>query len=322
MSTIKIEKNSLFPTMIVMAVSAVIGGILALAVGLFATTSFAIMSGPLGWFILLPALLANFSIAVTWVLIGVPLWAIIGGYWFACNAHTDSKIALGITFFSDEHPITQKVQELANDLNIPPIPFVGFYADENINAFAMGVEQSNTLIAFTQGAVEKLTKEELDAVIAHELAHVANKDMARMTFARGVQEALTFFLIFRGLKQFARWVFSPIAELEILRLSREREFAADKIAAQLTSPADMVSVLNTLQHAESSSLHPDHDNLKVSGSITSGFWRTHPTHEQRIEAIEKLEITEERLPEIIETKPNQRPQHPFEVSSGILGFGS
>ena len=73
-----------------------------------------------------------------------------------------------------------------------------------------------------KAAIEKLTMAELDAVMAHELAHVANNDMARMTYIRGVQNALTWFLIFRGMKNIALWLFTPTSQLELMRFSRQR----------------------------------------------------------------------------------------------------
>ena len=160
-------------------------------------------------------------------------------------------------------------KELSKELGITPPKFVGWYPAENINAFAMGTNPDNTLVAFTQPAIETLTKEELDAIMAHELAHIANNDMKRMAIAYGAQEALTFFLVFRGFKRIAKWAFSPLTELEILRLSRKREYEADKIGGQLTSPEDMAAALQRIKDEQQAM--EDGEPLMISSNRTSGY---------------------------------------------------
>lgn len=343
---IYLEENPIAPVVITIAISACVGAAITLAIAFIGAMTAVTLSGPLGWLILGPTVIAGFTAALTWVLIGVPLWAMFGGWMFA--THESGKFGIGmnnmgVTLFHEEHAIHKKVQELAWFLKLPPIQHVGWFKDDDINAFAMGVDRSNALVAFSQGAIDKLPKEEFDAVIAHELAHVANGDMRNMTFARGAQEALTFFLVFRKLKKFARWIFSPLAELNILHYSRQREFAADSIGAQLISPQAMIGALNAIESDTAAKPKPnDYDKLKFSSALSGGIWRTHPPIPKRIKTIENfaakqvkhntfpakpkaappletevVTIEEKPLSEVIEIQTYK----PW-ASSGLMSFGS
>ena len=151
-------------------------------------------------------------------------------------------------------------------------------------------ELNGALLSRTQVFVlRRLDDTALETLLAHELAHVANNDRARMTHARGVQEALSFFLLYRGLKRIARWLFTPLSELEILRLSRAREFAADGIAAQLVGPEHMISVLAKLQQESILPKPTPYTNLMMwSGFVKKSWLATHPPLEDRIAALEQF----------------------------------
>ena len=273
---------------------AVIGGILTFAAMLMGK----IGGGPLGVLSYSPIVMAKISIVVGLTVLATPVWALVGGWFFALKASGKGGIAkrTGVTLFSDGHPIYVRVNELAQALELPPVRWVGWYEGDEINAFASGVKQDNAMIAFTRGAVEKLSKEQFDAVMAHELAHVANYDMARMSYARSVQNALTWFLLFRGFKKVARLIFTPLSELEILRLSRSREYWADAIAATLTSPDEMIGALRAI--ANDAAVPPqsqrDYANLMFRAN-THTWLRTHPPLEDRIKAIEERRFMK-RLP--------------------------
>ncbi|MBD3755613.1 MAG: M48 family metalloprotease, partial [Gammaproteobacteria bacterium] len=111
------------------------------------------------------------------------------------------------------------------------------------------------------------------------------------TYALGVRESLTFFLIFRGLKKFARWVFTPLSELELLRFSRAREFTADAISAHLTSSKAMISVLETLKGAK---LEPQPHNqafVMMAALGDNTLFSTHPSLDDRINALRALPVS-------------------------------
>jgi heat shock protein HtpX len=110
--------------------------------------------------------------------------------------------------------------------------------------------------------------------------------MARMTYARGVQESLVFFLIARRLKRFALWLFAPLSQLELLRFSRAREFTADRIAAEVYGPQHMISVLEKLKTEQLKPKPTEYSTAMMWGRIIDQEWfRTHPPLEHRIAAL-------------------------------------
>lgn len=290
-ATYTVPRHSVAATVLILVIGATIGAVWGLILAFISGTAMVTAGGPLALLIAGPLLFAVFGLSTTWVVIGTPLWALIGGGIFATQASGDMGSAariLGVTFFTDEHPITQATQWMAKQLGLPPVRFVGWYDADEINAFAMGTSQDYALIAVSKGAIDNLSKEQLDAVLAHELGHVASNDMARMTYARGVREALTFFLLFQGLKKFARWVFTPFSELELLRFSRQREFTADEISAHLTSPDAMISVLESLKASAVKTPTDDWTMIKMAALGGDSWLSTHPPLDARIQALKAL----------------------------------
>lgn len=281
-------KNPMVWTVCVLIVSSMLAAFIGQALLLSAAVSSAFAFGILGLAMFFVVFTLQAITGIVVVLI-VPVWAIVVGWLVATGsasraAHASTKA--GVTLFAETHPIHVRVNELAQQLELPPIKWVGWFAGSEINAFAMGVHQEEAMIAFSQGAIEKLTKEELDAVMAHELAHVVNEDMARMTYAYGVQNALTWFLFLNAFKQLARWLFTPLSELEIMRFSRQREYWADAIGAALTSPVAMASALVKIKKDKG---QPTGEQSHISHFMfqaqAHAFFATHPTIEERVHAL-------------------------------------
>lgn len=189
--------------------------------------------------------------------------------------------------------------------------------DKNIpNAFATGRNQKNSVIAVTTGLRNLLSQDELEAVIAHELSHVKNRDVMVITLASFISTAA--FFIFRsfllsGQQSGGRgrqnlWFIVPILAavvwvisfLLIKALSRYREFAADRGSAILTGrPSHLASALMKISGLMERV--PTNDLRKVegmnaffiipaiSGSLIFNLFSTHPTVEQRIAALERIE---------------------------------
>ncbi|MCI5076438.1 M48 family metalloprotease [Oricola sp.] len=288
----RFPQHPVLPTVLLLVIGAALGALLG-GFFIFTSSTFAMaVAGPFGLLVFGPVVLAMYAVSNTWALIGAPLWAWLGGSIFTAFSVGKGGGAAGamrVTFFSEEHAIYKVTRRMTDQMGIPPIPFIGWFPNEEINAFAMGTNPNNTLIAISKGAVEKLTKGELHAVIAHELGHVASNDMARMVHARGIQEALTFFLLFRGLKRIARWLFTPLSELEILRFSRAREYTADAISAQVTRPDLMISVLEKLAEEKATPRLRGHANVMMwSGFESRGWLSTHPPLDKRIAALKEL----------------------------------
>lgn len=282
--------NPIWPTVLILIFYATAAAL----VGVFVTFLAATVSiGPFAWLMYGAAIIATYIMAAITCLIVTPIWALLAGTFFTYRASGNvgsAAASMNVTLFSDTHEIAIETQRLATQMGLPGIAYIGWFSNEEINAFAMGTSPANALIAVSRGAVERLTKAELSAVLAHELGHVVSNDMARMTYARGIQEGLTFFLIFRGLKQLARWVFTPLSEIEILRLSRAREFTADKISAMTIGAGNMVAALEKLLHEKEPTRTRGYGNVLMwSGFGGGSLFSTHPPLEQRIARLKELQ---------------------------------
>ncbi|MBB4305538.1 heat shock protein HtpX [Rhodobium orientis] len=291
--------NPLWPTVVILTFGAFVGAAIGNFVMINGTYAWVVVNHPGTLFYVAPRLAPKLGAIANFTMVAIPLWAVLGGWWAASLAagRTGSVgVDLGVMLLSEGHPVCRRVNELARELALPPIKWVGWFEDDAINAFAVGTRRDNALIAISRGAIEKLSNEQCDAVLAHELAHVANNDMARMTYARGVQEALTFFLLWRGFKNVARWLFTPISQLELMRFSRQREYWADAVAAVLTSPEAMIGALEAIHAAATK---PPASQKAYAGFMIRGndrnLFATHPPADERILALRSRKYIE-RLP--------------------------
>ena len=219
-----------------------------------------------------------------------PVWAVFGGFLWAFQANNRGVARnMGVTYFSEDHAITRRVHELCASIGMEPIKWVGYFENDAINAFATGKSPQNAVIAISTGALQKLEIPEVDAVLAHELGHIASADSNRMMYARSVQEALTWFLLWRGFKTTARWLFTPLSEFEIMRLSRSREYRADAVAAILTSKEQMIEALRRVQLDFSCQPPKQHRRFAhLLFRVNAVKWAgSHPDISQRIRAIEE-----------------------------------
>ena len=290
--------NWMLITILILIGSATLGVTIASMFFTGAATMSAFVIGPLALITTRPLALA-FASLVSLLIFVVPVWGLVGGWLFATTMASSFKgnhNALGVTFFSETHPIHLRVNELAAKLELPPIEWVGWFDENSINAFAMGLRQGDATVAFSRGAIEKLSQAELDAVMGHELAHVVNSDMQRMTLAYGIQRSLTWFLLFRSLKTFARWVFTPLSELEIMRFSRKREYWADAIGGVLTSPEGMADALLKIEqdHTKPPAKQKNLAHFMFNANAHT-FFATHPSISSRVKALKKATYMK-RLP--------------------------
>lgn len=219
-----------------------------------------------------------------------PLWALFRGKTGQKSAMKRLQGDLGVELLLDSNELSKKVQSLASEAGLPPVKFVGWYKSDEINAFASGLKRDNAMVCFTTAALDKLEKHEVDAVVAHELGHIANGDMKRMSYARNVQSSLSWVFLFGRLKYWARWVLTTLSEMWVLKLSRTREFHADAFAAVLTSPEAMISALKKIEAdaAQPPKAHAEYANLMMRGN-PSNMFSTHPTIPARVQALKSKE---------------------------------
>ncbi len=189
-------------------------------------------------------------------------------------------------------------------------PEVGIFQSEAINAFATGMNRNNALVAVSTGLLKTMSTDEAEAVLGHEVAHVANGDMVTMGLIQGVVNTFVIFLsrligFFvdrvilknqRGLGMgyfissiIAQVILSLFATMIVMWFSRHREFRADEGGAKLASRYKMIAALKRLQGDESEDLPGEFAAFGISGGRPTGLralFMSHPPLEERIASLE------------------------------------
>jgi heat shock protein HtpX len=189
------------------------------------------------------------------------------------------------------------------------MPEVGIYEGE-ANAFATGATKNSSMVAVSTGLLSSMNKEEVEAVLAHEISHVANGDMVTMTLMQGVTNTFVVFLS-RVIGNFVDRavlkndsdgpgagyyitsvvldiVLGILASVIVMSFSRYREYRADEGAARIMGdPQPMINALTRLGGVPTEELAPAVKGFGIAGSI-GNLLASHPTIEQRIEALRKL----------------------------------
>lgn len=236
-----------------------------------------------------------------------------GSYWFS------DKIVLSMYRARQIGPgdipvLYSIVQKLAEKSQIT-MPKVFIIDNESPNAFATGRSPAHASVAATTGILRVLNEKELEAVMAHELAHVLNRDTLTSTIAATIAGAITWianmiqwgalFGGFRGddedhgggLGALFMAILAPIAAMLIqLAISRSREFAADTSGAHICgNPLALASALNKLQRTTDiipmHHANPSTSHLFIVNPFRGGFaglFSTHPPMEERIKRLEQL----------------------------------
>jgi heat shock protein HtpX len=216
------------------------------------------------------------------------------------------KLVDGQTGNAELDWLHRTVARLAQQAQLP-MPEVGYYESPEVNAFATGPSKNKSLVAVSSGLLRGMRQEEVEGVLAHELAHIQNGDMVTMTLIQGVVNAFVMFLariIGSIVRQTAdeRYAymlsFVVTIALDILLgffgmmvvawFSRAREFRADAGGAALAGRPNMISALRRLQTTQQlvDNREPALATLKISGGRLMGLISTHPPLEQRIRALE------------------------------------
>lgn len=187
------------------------------------------------------------------------------------------------------------------------MPEVAIYQAPDINAFATGMSRNNALVAVSTGLLDAMSKEEAEAVLAHEVSHVANGDMITLALIQGVVNTFVIFLsrvighivdrvIFKVERGHgpAFWITAIVAEIIlgvlasiiVMWFSRQREFRADAGGAQLAGREHMIAALERLKTTANQPHLPDQlAAFGINGALGSGLKRlfmSHPPLNERI----------------------------------------
>lgn len=212
---------------------------------------------------------------------------------------------------ADEQWLVGTVAKLAEKAGIG-MPEVGVFASPQANAFATGWNRNDSLVAVSTGLLNKMTREEVEAVLGHEVGHVANGDMVTLTLIQGVVNAFVMFFariignfvdraVFKNENGhgigfyiatfFAEVILGILASTIVFWFSRRREYRADIAGAELVSPQAMVSALARLraEYGQPSDMPDEMVAFGISGELKNalgGLFMSHPPLEKRIAALQ------------------------------------
>lgn len=211
----------------------------------------------------------------------------------------------------DEQWLVDTVQELAQEAGIG-MPEVGIFPSEAANAFATGWNRNKALVAVSAGLLQRFRPEEVRAVMAHEIGHVANGDMITLSLIQGVINTFVMFfariightvdrVVFKtergyGLGYYAvtivaELVLGFLASMIVFWFSRWREYRADAAGAGLTTNAHMIAALQRLREEQGmpQDLPGELTAFGISEQVkqgVAGLLRSHPPLEDRIRALQ------------------------------------
>lgn len=262
--------------------------------------------------------LTHYGINYSNLMIFCLVWGFGGAFISLLLSKFMAKTMMGVEIIDPNLPsdptaqwLVQTTYRLAEGAGLPKKPEVGIYDSEDINAFATGPSRSNSLVAVSTGLLRKMTKDEIEGVLAHEISHVANGDMVTMTLVQGVVNAFTMFLaraisfllsqaVDENKQHVVRMIstivldilFSFLGIIVVSYYSRQREYRADKGSASLSGKAKMIAALQRLQkeyEMPPQEAHPDSPYRVMQISNRGGFMNmisTHPSLEDRIQRLQ------------------------------------
>ncbi len=191
------------------------------------------------------------------------------------------------------------------------MPEVAIFPSSQMNAFATGMSKNSALVAVSQGLLDSMAQGEIEAVVGHEMSHVANGDMVTLTLIQGVVNTFVVFLsrvighvvdrvILKNQRGhgigyfvtviFAQIILSILAAIIVMYFSRKREFVADTGGADLAGHQNMINALKRLAQKEPEPLPEQLAAFGIGEKPKKGLmhlWSSHPPLEDRIEALEK-----------------------------------
>lgn len=190
-----------------------------------------------------------------------------------------------------------------------PMPEVGIYESNEINAFATGPTKKRSLVAVSTGLLNRMSREEVEGVLAHEITHISNGDMVTMTLIVGLVNAFSMFLsriiafaVSRLADEKMEYivrivvtivldiVFSILGSIVVSYFSRIREFKADKGSAKLVGREKMIAALESLKRGMNipeDERGPALASMKISSKKKISLFASHPSLDDRIEALRK-----------------------------------
>jgi heat shock protein HtpX len=254
------------------------------------------------------------------------VWGMAGAFISLALSRIMAKWMMGVRIIdpntrdSSERLLLQSVHRLARGAGLTTMPEVGVYESPELNAFATGPTKARSLVAVSRGLLDRMSHEEVEGVLGHEIAHIANGDMVTMTLLQGVVNAFAMFLSrviayaitqamrndrdqrssgpgFLGfaIQMVLQMVFLVLGSMLVAAFSRYREYRADVGGARLAGRTSMIRALQKLQsyqEYQDPNAQPALASMKISSRPSSfmALFSTHPPLEQRIERLQKCAL--------------------------------
>ena len=226
-----------------------------------------------------------------------------------------AKRSMGVELVKESKNETERwllntLEEISQKSGIKT-PEFGIFNSQQPNAFATGASKNNSLVALSTGLISHMNRDEIEAVIAHEVAHIKNGDMVTMTLIQGIINTFVIFfsriighfvdrVIFKVQRGhgpayyitsiIAQILLSILASIIVMWFSRKREYAADLYASKLVGSNKMISALKTLSKKSPQALPDQMAAFGISGRKDKSYkslFSSHPSIESRIESILK-----------------------------------
>ena len=218
----------------------------------------------------------------------------------------------------EEHFLLDIIYQLARKVGLKNMPEVGIYRSPELNAFATGPSRNSSLVAVSSGLLASMNRDEIEAVLGHEISHVANGDMVTMTLVQGIVNSFALFLsrliayaislsmrddekssevsyvTYSFLTIVFDILFTLLGSLLVATYSRWREYRADQGGAKLTGANKMIAALRRLQNGAEieDDRAPSLAAFKIARhSSWLELFSTHPPLEKRIARLEATQQT-------------------------------
>lgn len=240
------------------------------------------------------------------------LWGFGGAFISLALSRKMAKWMMGVKLVEQDERnpelirLRDRVHHMSRQAGLEVMPEVGYYDSPELNAFATGPSKKRSLVAVSTGLLRDMNQKEVDGVLAHEVAHIANGDMVTMTLIQGVVNAIIMFaarvlayfasqfvdeekrpLVNFGIVIAAEIVFGVLGMIVVASFSRYREYRADAGGAALSGASSMISALEKLKqnmNRPEGESQPAIASLQISGKKSRflSLFSTHPDLDDRI----------------------------------------
>lgn len=243
------------------------------------------------------------------------IWGMVGSMISLFTSKWIAKRAFGVRTLqvSSSNPVDRAilmmVQRASKKAGLSKMPEVGMYDSPEINAFATGATKNSSLVAISTGLIDNMNEDQVEAVIGHEIGHIANGDMVTMALLQGILNSFVMFLsraiayigvlnsggrtrsffLYYLIQMAVEIVLMFLGSIVISYFSRKREYRADAYAAKIVGREKMISALQVLQQRfEPIDNHPAYRTMQISAKDSwMSIFATHPKISNRIKALQK-----------------------------------